>query len=235
MAEQRTEETKIALVTGAGRGIGRATTRALLASGWSVIAVSRTEADLLETIDGNPLGVVFPGDVRDAKLGLEIQKMVRRRFGKLDALVNNAGIAPMRPFVDTGEKLLNETLAVNFTGPFTLTRHLWTFLTRRGGSIVTLSSKATLDPFPGFAAYAAAKGAVEAWTKALAVEGEKHKVTAYCVAPAGVETKMFRDLPITRDVPTDAVLKPSDVADVIASVLNGERNEPSGSIIRLEK
>ena len=224
---------KVAAVTGAGRGIGRATTRMLLDQGWAVMAVARTQADLEDTIGERPGGVVCVGDVRDPKLGLELQKIIRRRFGKVHAIVNNAGHAPMRPFEETGEKILQQTLETNFTGAFTLTRHLWPFMRKYGGAIVNVSSKATLDPFPGFSAYAAAKAALEGWTRVLAIEGKPHNIRAFAVAPAGVETQMLRSLPGMADVPADALLSPGDVAAAVLDCIDGKH--ASGEVVRLER
>lgn len=232
-AQGQKQGQQVAVVTGAGRGVGRATARLLLEKGWAVMAVARTEADLVETIYGHPSGVVCPGDIRNAKLGLDLQAIIRRRYGKVNAIINNAGLAPMRPFEETGEKMLADVMATNFTGAFSLTRHLWPFLRRRGGCVVNVSSKATVDPFPGLSAYAAAKAALEGWTRVLAVEGKEHNIRANCVAPAGVETRMLRDLPVMEEVPTEALLRPEDVAQAIADCLDGKH--ASGDVVRLER
>ncbi|MEL7238177.1 MAG: SDR family oxidoreductase, partial [Planctomycetota bacterium] len=133
----------------------------------------------------------------------------------------------------TGEKILAEVMATNFTGAFSLTRHLWPFLRRRGGCVINVSSKATIDPFPGLSAYAAAKAALEGWTRVLAVEGEPHDIRAYAVAPGGVETKMFRDLPDVADVPSEKLLTPADVATTILDCLDGKH--PTGDVVRIER
>lgn len=226
----------VAIVTGAGRGIGRATAVELSDRGYRVVLVSRTRSDLESTAEacgGETLIAV--ADLTDAATLEPIISAAALGFGRLDALVNNAGLAPCIAFDQTDDATLRATLEVNLVSPFILSRLAWPHLKATGGVIVNLSSLSADDPFHGLSAYAAAKAGVNGLTVALAKEGAADGIRCLAIAPGGVETEMFRALPGAADVPAETLLAPEEVAEVIADAITGSLSHASGEVVRLRK
>ena len=227
----------VAIVTGAGRGIGQATAVQLSKRGYVVALVARTESQLSATsrlCDGETL--VLPLDVREPAAIAGAVETVISTFGRIDALVNNAGVAPLGPFGDTDVAAYDDVLATNLGATVHFSRAVWpAFAAAKRGVIVNVSSEAARDPFPGFALYAAAKSAINGFTKALAKEAEPLGIRVHCVAPAGVETAMLRAIADETVVPKDKTLSPEDVAKVIVACVVGDLASTSGETIYLHK
>ena len=231
------EGIRVAVVTGAGRGIGRATAVELSKRGYAVALVARTASQLHETAklcDGET--VTLPLDVRHpAAIAGAVEKILAR-FGRIDALVNNAGVAPLGPFGDTDAATYDDVLATNLGATVHFSRAVWPIMTAaKSGVIVNVSSESARDPFPGFALYAAAKSAINGFTKALAKEAEPLGVRVHCVAPAGVETAMLRAIADETVVPKDKTLSPADVAKTIVACVVGDLAATSGETIYLHR
>jgi NAD(P)-dependent dehydrogenase (short-subunit alcohol dehydrogenase family) len=235
---------RVAIVTGAGSGIGRCAAVRLAGAGWRVAVAARTLEDLEETArlcreawrgeSGSwPVALVIPTDVgrSDACRGLVEETLAG--FGRLDALVNNAGVAPSAPIEETDEPMIRGCFDVNSVGPAMIIHHAWGALRACGGSIVNVSSLATEDPFPGFFVYAASKAALEMLALVAAREGAESGVRAWSVAPGAVETPTLRRLFDEAALPRDRTLDPDEVAGVIVDLLTGVREEPSGSVVYL--
>ncbi len=229
---------KVAIITGAGRGIGRATALELDRRGWSGVLVSRTRTELEQTaaLLTRPW-LLQPTDIGDLTSLASIIEEAMTAFGRIDAVINNAGAVEMREFAASDADMLRHLLAVNVEAAFHLSRHAWPHLKERGGVIVTLSSRSATDPFAGLAAYATAKAALHGLTVALAEEGKAHGIRCVCIAPAGVETAMFRSLPIAYAAvaPSDNLLAPTDVAHVISDCVDGPLMYANGEVIHLRK
>lgn len=189
---------KIALVTGASRGIGRATARRLAQDGAFVIAhygSSKKEAENLvdEIVRSGGSAVAIGADLADSKavdrLAAEVRSILRSRDGKLDILVNNAGIAPFAEFSKTDEETFDRIFAVNVKAPYRLTSALID-LVPEGGRVLFLTTAATKIYFPGVAAYAASKGAIDVLIKDLAAEFGPRGVRVNGVAPGAIQSDM---------------------------------------------
>ena len=232
----RGETRPAAIITGAGRGIGRAAALALSRRSYDVVLVSRTEDELLDTaLRTTTANEQVVADVADPVALRQIIDRALFRFGRIDALVHCAGIAPMRPIEKTDFAIFNKVIAVNLTAAFALAQLAWPHLKKQGGTIVNVSSLAAVDPFAGSSAYAAAKAGLEGLTRALAKDGAEHGIRAVAVAPGGVETAMFRALPRKARVPSKSLLSPDDVASVIAGCITSPLRYASGETIRLRK
>lgn len=194
---------RVALVTGAGRGFGRAIALALGREGADVAVNYReSEAGAREVVAAlEALGrraLAFRADVvREDEVRALVDATVAR-LGRLDVLVNNAGVMVRGPFLDGPVSRYAGMFDVNVTGTMLCTFHaLPAMVGQRGGRIVNLSSQLSrLGSVGGvgFAAYAATKGAVEAFTRAIAHEVGAHGITVNAVAPGGIETDMSRDV-----------------------------------------
>lgn len=231
----------VAIVTGAGSGIGRAACVLLAEAGHRLALVGRTETKLAATVEhigarggSAPDMLTVPADVSDAAQARSVVEMTMAQWGRVDALVNNAGAAPLRPIDETDEDLLYRTFAINTFAAAHLIAACWpVFRRQRGGRIVNVSSIATVDPFPGFFVYAASKAALESLTRSAAGEGHAIGVRAFSVVPGAVETEMLRAAFSERDLPRDRTLDPIDVARVIRDCVTGGRDEESGGAIRV--
>lgn len=234
-------DTPVAIVTGAGSGIGRAVCGLLANAGYRLSLVGRREEKLQETmseIDARsaapPEMLILSADVTNAQQAMSVVDMTAQQWGRADALVNGAGVAPLAAIDRTDEDLLYRTFAVNtFASAYLIARTWPVFRRQRSGCIVNISTMGTADPFPGFFVYAAAKSAVESLTRSVAKEGASFGVRAFSVAPGAVETDMLRANFSERQIPRRRALDPLDVAHVICDCVLGRRDGEAGSTIFL--
>lgn len=187
---------KVALVTGAARGIGLATARRFLAEGWQV-ALLDIEGDLLtsavEEIARPEDTLALHCDVSDAVAVAAAIDEIRRRFGRLDALVNNAGIAVFAPLLETSDEDWNRVLAVNLTGPFLCTKAAVELMREEGGgAVVNITSISAVRASTLRSAYGTSKAALAHLTKQLAVELASLGIRVNAVAPGPVDTAMAK-------------------------------------------
>jgi NAD(P)-dependent dehydrogenase (short-subunit alcohol dehydrogenase family) len=187
---------KVALVTGAARGIGLATAKRFLAEGWRV-ALLDIERDLL---NGAVTGLADPDrtlalhcDVSDAMRVAAAMDVVSMRFGRLDALVNNAGIAVFAPLLETSDADWSRILEVNLTGPFLCTKAAAPLLREHGGgAIVNITSISAVRASTLRSAYGTSKAGLAHLTKQLAVELASLGIRVNAVAPGPVDTAMAK-------------------------------------------
>ena len=227
----------VAVITGAGRGIGRATALDLHRRGFDLVLVARTESDLRET-DASAGGTALcvPADVSRPESADTIVSRTLQIFGRVDALVHAAGVAPMLDVEQITPERWREVIDTNLSAAVYLARAVWPrFKAQGSGVIVNVSSFSARDPFPGLAAYAAAKGGVNLLSLALARAGAAHGIRVHTVAPAAVETEMFRKLVPHEKYPTERTLAPADVAHVIGLCVAGDLRYASGEVIWLQK
>ncbi len=222
----------VALITGAGSGIGRAAAVALADRGWRLVLVGRRRHTLEETAElADTECAIAAGDItREADCRAMIAAATDG-LGRLDALINNAGYAPHLPIDQTTPEIIAEAFAINAIGPALLIHLAWPIFTGQGsGVIVNVSTLGTQDPFEGFFAYAAAKSAVNSMTRSCAKEGAAHGIKAFAIGPGAVETAMLRGI-FGDAIPPEACLAPEVVATVIAECVCGERDGDNGSVI----
>lgn len=190
-----TKETKVALVTGAARGIGRATAKKFLAEGWCVALLDIDNDTLSKThaaLATPETALALHCDVSDADGVAKSVARVGERFGRLDALVNNAGIAIFRPLLETTLEDWSRTLAVNLTGPFICTQAAVPLMRETGGSIVNITSISSLRASTLRVAYGTSKAALAHLTKQQAVELGALGIRVNAVAPGPVDTAMAK-------------------------------------------
>jgi NAD(P)-dependent dehydrogenase (short-subunit alcohol dehydrogenase family) len=224
---------KTALITGAGSGIGRAIAILLDREDYAVGLIGRREHALRETaaeLSGEAL--VLPTDITDdAAVKAAVQRAVDA-WGRLDALVNNAAAVSSQPIEETTPAHMREMMAVNALGPAYAMHYCWsTFLKQRSGCVVNVSTMATLDPFPGFFAYAGTKMPVNMYVTSAAKEGAEHNIRAFAVAPGAVETDMLRSLFPKDKLPESQTLTPEKVAQVVVDCIVGRMDERNGEMI----
>lgn len=223
-----------AIITGGTAGIGLATARLFLERGWRVLIVGRDQERLAEAL--NTLGNGAQGcraDVGSADGPGAIVGACLRAFGRIDALVNNAGVAPLVPLAQHSAQLIEQCFATNAIGPAKLILAAWPHLSVTRGRVVNVSSMATRDPYPGFFAYAASKAGVELMVRSVAKEGVSAGIKAFAVAPGATETSMFRAIFDESAVPRDAVLDPAAVGALIVQCATGQRDKDNGATIEI--
>jgi NAD(P)-dependent dehydrogenase (short-subunit alcohol dehydrogenase family) len=181
-----------ALVTGAGRGIGRAICRSLAREGVAVTAVSRTSAELdslvAEIRAAGGRAQAFPGDIREAAVCAAAVKAARDAHGRLQILVNNAGVATSAPLAETSDEDWERVLGTNLTAAFRLTRAALPDLTSGGGHVFMVSSLAGQNAIAGLGAYCASKAALDHLAACLMLEVRHQGVKVTTIAPGSVNT-----------------------------------------------
>lgn len=229
---------KVAIVTGGGRGIGRAVCERLARSGVQVVALARSRAELDETEASITRdGGRCRGEVVDVCDGPGLDALiagVAEEFGRIDILVNNAGVVALGTLDDLAPATFEDTMAVNVGAVYRACRAVWSVMRKQGGGvIVSISSVASVDPFPGLALYGASKAWVNLWTKALGEEGRPWGVRVFAVAPGAVETRMLRGA--FPEFPKDQTLDPVDVAEVVFTLAQPACRYASGQTVFIRK
>jgi 2-deoxy-D-gluconate 3-dehydrogenase len=219
---------KTAIVTGAGKGIGREIALTMARIGVDLFLTSRTEKDLIEVANQvEKLGRKVHYHVSDIRRVSEIQEMVRKAraaFSRMDILVNNAGVSFPQPAEEVTEKEWDITLDTNLKGLFFCAQAIgkW-MIEQRQGKIVNIASQAGVVALPAHAAYCASKGGVILLTKVLAVEWACYGINVNCVAPTVIRTPMtdvvFADPEVRKEIikkiPLGRIGEPEDVSGAV--------------------
>lgn len=225
----------ITIITGAGSGVGRSLAIALAAQGHHIALAGRTRSKLEETASqcsASPGLMIHTTDLRDEPSAATLVDDVIARWGRIDNLVNCAGVAPLSPIDRTTDDILRDTFSVNAIGPAHLIIRCWPhFKTQKSGRIVNVSTMGTTDPFAGFFAYAASKSALDSMTRSAAKEGLGIGVKVFGVNLGAVETPMLRSNFSEKVLPHHRTLSPEFVANVISDCLNGTRDADNGRCI----
>jgi len=226
---------RVIVVTGARKGLGRALAEHLLAGGWAVAGISRGSSDLS---DVNYAG--FEADVADEAAMVRTFAAVAKRFGRIDALVNNAGVAAMNHALLTTADGARRVFETNTIGTFIASREAAKHMRRqRAGRIVNLSTVAVPLAVAGEAVYAASKAAVESLTRVLAREFAPLGVTCNAVGPTPVDTDLIRGVgreKIKALLAQQALQRMGEVRDVVNAVeffLRPESDFVTGQVIYL--
>lgn len=196
---QRHIQEKFALVTGAGSGIGRATASLLAREGATALVADingqAAEAVAAEIVSAGGKAEPLTLDVTDEQAWRRTMEQILDRHGRLDVVVNNAGVSFGKPVAEMSLQEWRRVLAVNLDGVFLGTKHgILALQTREGGSIVNVASVSGIKPFAGAAAYGASKAAVRLFSKIAAIECQdaRNGVRINLVSPGGVKTPMWQ-------------------------------------------
>ena len=214
---------RVALVTGATEGIGRAVAFSLGRAGWSVGVCARTPARLerllLELRGAGVAAEGLPADVGNEAQVRGLVQRVSTTLGTIDTLVNNAGMLVAKPFLDLTLEDWDATMRTNLRSLFLVTREVLPGMRTLGrGDIVNISSLAGRNGFVGGTAYVASKHAVLGFSKSLMLEERKNNIRVIAVCPGSVDTGMLANQPLLPSVP-DKILRPDDVAETILTAL----------------
>lgn len=183
---------RVAIVTGASRGLGYAAAAALAAEGASVLGVARTRTglDRLVAVAGDRVAVAEV-DMRDVAAVESLAGLAVERFGRLDVVVNNAGVAPARAFLDESAADMHDVFTVNVIAPGMLARAAATVFVEQGegGKIVNVASISAIRGKASLATYSASKGALVQLTAALSAEWARHDIQVNAIAPGAFATE----------------------------------------------
>jgi 3-oxoacyl-[acyl-carrier protein] reductase len=214
---------KNAIITGAGRGIGRAIAVALATEGVNVGLLARSEEHLQEVVkETEAQGVKAVFAIADVSSNDEVTKAIHsltNELGKVDILINNAGIAKFGKFMDLDVEEWEKIIQVNLMGVYYVTRAVLPgMIEQQSGDIINISSSAGQKGAPITSAYSASKFGVMGITESLAMEVRKHNIRVSALTPSTVATDLAIDNDLTDGNP-DKVMQPEDIAEFIVSQL----------------
>jgi len=239
---------KVAIITGGGTGIGEATAKLFAAEG-AHVAITGRRKDVLENVAksiiaaGGGKVLTVSGSVTDEAHVRSVVEQTVRTFGKIDILVNNAAIGGFGTLLhEMTDQTWQETLDVNLTGVFRITRAVIPQMLGRGGSIVNVSSVAGLVGIARSAAYSSTKGALLALTRCLAIDYAKEKIRCTCVCPALVDTPMAADALVDPDMravmmaahPIGRFGTSDDVARMLLYLASDDASWVTGSLFTID-
>lgn len=234
---------QVALITGASRGIGAAIARRLSRDGFAVAINYASNADeanalVAELTRTGASAIAVKADVSSVEDVRRLFATVEENLGKIDVLVNNAGILKTSPLAQTSDELFAQSFAINTQGVFNTLREAAARL-NDGGRIINLSSTTLALNLPGYAIYNGTKAAVEAFTRVFAKELRGRRITVNAVAPGPVATDLFLDGKTEEQIqafakmpPLERLGQPDDLAGVVAFLAGKDGAWVNGQVLR---
>lgn len=235
------QEKKIALVTGATRGIGKAIAEALVASNYFVIGTATSEngTSAIQAYLGSN-GDAFVLNVADSDSIDSVLKSITEKYGAVSVLINNAGITKDQLLMRMKDEDWSDVITTNLTSIYKLSKAVMRDMMKaRFGRIVNITSIVGVTGNAGQANYAAAKAGVIGFTKSMAIEIASRGITVNCVAPGFIDTDMTKDLPeavkeaLLKNIPMNALGKPEDVANAVRFLVSAETGYITGETIHV--
>jgi 3-oxoacyl-[acyl-carrier protein] reductase len=235
--------TRVAIITGGSRGIGRVTAMRLLLNGWKVAFTYSQSRDAALAFEAESKGnaIAFAADVRDEDANRHVADEVIKQFGSIDALVNNAGVRRDALLYNMTGEQWDEVLDTNVSGAWSMTKSvLPQMMQQRRGAIVNVASLSGLHGVVGQTNYSAAKGALIAMTRSLSREVARSGIRVNCVAPGLVDTDMIAGLDpdvkreMIKQIPMRRAVKADEVASAIAFLLSDDASGITGQVLAID-
>jgi 3-oxoacyl-[acyl-carrier protein] reductase len=234
---------KVAIVTGASRGIGAEIARRLVADGFAVAinyANSATDAEKLaeQLVAAGGVAAAIQADVASPDDVRRLFDATEHHLGKVDVLVNNAGVMSVQPLAETSDEVFERTFAINTRGTFYTLREAGKRM-NDGGRVINFSTTALALRLPGYAIYNASKAAVESLTHVFAKELRGRNITVNAVAPGPVATELFLNGKTEEQIthfaslpPLERLGEPEDIANVVSFLAGPDSGWINGQILR---
>jgi 3-oxoacyl-[acyl-carrier protein] reductase len=226
---------KVALITGGGRGIGKAVALSFAKEGADVVVAARTDEEINQVRDEiSNIGrnsAAIPCDVSDEDQVRTLIEQTLDDFEKIDILVNNAGMGGMRPVWGTSKANFERVLAVNLIGTFLCTKHVWKPMrSAGGGSIINVSSLGGIQGYPLLSAYCASKWGQIGFTVACAEEGKLDNIRVNAIAPGKADTALRAQIKEDKSI----LLKAEDHVGICVFLASDESEFITGQVIPIE-
>lgn len=233
------QSTRIALVTGGGRGIGREIATMLGASGITVCISARTKSQIdkvvMEITSKGGIAFGYQADMENLEdLDLLVEE-ITNNVGTIDILVNNAGVGGIGlSFWEDDPRRWWQTLEINLRGPMVLTHKVIKgMITKNRGTIINVSSFAGVRPTPLASAYSVSKAAITRFTDNLAASLLNYNIGVFAISPGLVYTEMTKDVPIFKSLPQDAWTPIEKTPELVMKLISGDYNKLSGKFIHV--
>ncbi|KAA9163300.1 3-oxoacyl-ACP reductase FabG [Amycolatopsis acidicola] len=240
-------EGKVAIVTGASRGLGRAIATTLREAGAAVTVAARTSSDLdtfvKETQAAGREALAVPTDVTDGKAVRNLVDRTVEAFGRVDIVVNNSGILASTPLLEQDPEEWNRVLATNLGGAYLLTRAAGAHLVKqRSGKVITVASNFGLMGVANHAAYSVSKAALIAFTRSMAIEWARHNIQVNAIAPGYFATELNAEMradaatteKVVRAIPARRMGEPAELGPWVRLLAGRESDFMTGETIVID-
>lgn len=224
---------RVAIITGSGSGIGKATALALAQEGMKIVLCGRTVSKLEETAklveEAGGKALIVSGDLRDESYIIRIVDETMEAFGRIDVLINNAGVSLAKPVVDCTAEEFDQIMDTNMKAPFLLCKYSIPHMRKSDcGTIINIASVVGHKGYVNQSLYGASKHAITGFTKVLAKEVQEDGIRVHLLSPGGVYTEMVAN--VRPDLDPTYLIKPVDIADIIIFLLKSRGNAVIDSI-----
>ena len=224
---------RVAIITGSGSGIGKATALALAQEGMKIVLCGRTVSKLEETAklveEAGGKALIVSGDLRDESYIIRIVDETMEAFGRIDVLINNAGVSLAKPVVDCTAEEFDQIMDTNMKAPFLLFKYSIPHMRKSDcGTIINIASVVGHKGYVNQSLYGASKHAITGFTKVLAKEVQEDGIRVHLLSPGGVYTERVAN--VRPDLDPTYLIKPVDIADIILFLLKSRGNAVIDSI-----
>ena len=236
---------KVAIVTGGGSGIGFAIAQKFVSTGYQTIIIGRNEEKLQAAVESLGTGASYKAsDLSDLKAIPQLIDSIRSEYGRIDVLVNNAGINMKKPIVEVSDEDFAQVITTNLSSVFSITREVVKcMVAQQSGSIVNISSMAAQYGVPKIIAYSASKTAIEGMTRAMAVELSPMGIRVNCIAPGFIVTEMTdkalnsdpeRKAKVMGRTPMGRMGQPSEIGDTALYLASDGASFITGTVLPVD-
>ncbi len=216
-------DSKVAIVTGASRGIGKAISLKLAELGYHLVLAARNKEKLEATakeVEAKGIKAAICASDLSREIGaLAVIETALEEFGRIDLLVNNAGMGIFKSLIETTTEEWRRVMNTNLTSAFVTSREAIKIMQRqKSGTIINIASVVGIKGYPNQGAYTASKHGMMGLTKVIAEEGREYNIRAHVICPGGVDTEMVGDA--RPDIKKAELIKPEDIAELVTYLVN---------------